>query len=418
MSTSHPPARGDLRSPVTPQGRALLDIIDGHLPQVRATAADNDRDALFPADTFEEFRKDGVLGATVPEELGGLGVSSLHDVALALLTLAAADGSTALALHVQYSRGLTLNYEWQHGSAQARRLAEGLLRGMGSGDIAICGAVKDHPSAVTVLTPDGTGGWLLSGRKMLVSMAPIGTHFVVHSQRLVDGEPPMLAASVVPRDAPGLEVRYGWDGLGMRASGTVDVVFDRTPVADEDILPRGPVGGGGDVVLAGQTVSSITMLGIYIGVAQAARDIAVGMFAGRSDPPRAAVRTLVAEIDARLFALRATASAALAIADYLSWDLSGDPHERGRRMMTPFQHAKMMVNQLTLDIVNDCVTAVGGAAFAADHPLARLYRDVRAGWFMQPYTYVDGVDYLSGQALQLDQVNDYVSNRTVPVPES
>ncbi|NKE63835.1 acyl-CoA dehydrogenase, partial [Lentzea sp. PSKA42] len=99
--------------------------------------------------------------------------------------------------------------------------------------------------------------------------------------------------------------------------------------------------------------------------------------------------------------------------DAAAADLTTDPAERGRRMMTPFQRAKMIVNHLSLRIVNDSLTIVGGASYSASHPLARLVRDVRAGWFMQPYTYVDGVDYLSGQALRLDRDNDYVSARSV-----
>jgi alkylation response protein AidB-like acyl-CoA dehydrogenase len=114
------------------------------------------------------------------------------------------------------------------------------------------------------------------------------------------------------------------------------------------------------------------------------------------------VRTLVAEIDARLYALSTTAGAALVNADAYSDDMGADPAERGRAMMTPFQCAKLMVNRLAAEILNDCLTVVGGAAYAGDHSLARLYRDVRAGWFMQPYTYVDGVDYLSGRRRHVD----------------
>jgi alkylation response protein AidB-like acyl-CoA dehydrogenase len=402
---------GDLRTPVTPEGHALLDLISGHAERIKASAADNDRNCVFPTELFETFGQDGVLGATAPAELGGLGVSRLYDVAIALCALAEADASTALALHVQYSRGLTLSYEWKYGVPKARVLADRLLRSMAAGEAAVCGAVKDHHSATTTLTRNGSDGWLLSGRKTLVSMAPIATHFVVYATLRADGQPDTLVAPVVPADAAGLSIVDTWDGLGMRASGTVDVVLDECPVDTEDILVRSAINTRTDAVLAGQTVSSITMLGLYAGIAQAARDFTVGTFAKRPGDPPAAIRTLVAEIDARLYALRATAGAALANADLLSADRGGDPDERGRGMMVPFQSAKLMVNQMATAIVNDCVTLVGGAAYAAGHPLSRLSRDVRAGWFMQPYTYVDGVDFLSAQALNLDGGNDYMSPR-------
>ncbi|SEP52380.1 acyl-CoA dehydrogenase family protein [Amycolatopsis saalfeldensis] len=414
MSTEHSrPAATDLRTPMTARGEVLRDLVVRHLPQIRAGAEDNGHRGVFPTETFEAFGKDGLMGATAPAELGGLGVDCMHDVALALAAVAEADASTALAWHVQLSRGLTFGWEWRHGAPPVRALAEHLLREMAAGQAAVCSAVKDHHAAVTTLERDEAGRWWLTGRKTLVSMAPIGTHFVVHAQAQLEGEPATLPVVLLPRDAPGLRVLDDWEGLGMCASGTADVAFDRCPVDAANVVSRRPVGGHDDAVLAGQTVSSITMLGIYTGIAQAARDIAAARFARGSGRPPAAAATLLAEIDARLYALRATVTAALRDADAAAADLTGDPAERGRRMMTPFQYAKMTVNRLSLDIVNDSLTVVGGASYSAAHPLSRLVRDVRAGWFMQPYTYVDGVSYLSGQALRLDRDNDYVSARAV-----
>nr|AFU65918.1 DacS6 [Dactylosporangium sp. SC14051] len=404
-------ADGALRRPVTAEGRRLLDALGGCLAEVRAGAQVNHRDRRFPTGVFDRFRDHGVLGGTVPAELGGFGVGRLHDTAVALAALGEADPSTALALHVQFSRGLTLTYEWRHGRPAVRPLAERLLRAMARGDALICGAVKDHRDAVTELTPDGEGGYLLSGRKTMVSMGPVATHFVVSAQLPAAGAPPDLVAPVVRRDTAGLTVLDGWDPLGMRASGTVDVVFDRCPVPAGDVFARGRVGARDDAVLAGQTVSSCSMLGIYVGAAQAARDAAVGHVRDRGGEPPAAVCTLVADIDARLFAVRATVAAALTEVDRVSADTTLDPGERGRRMMTAFQCAKMTVNSLAPALVDDCLTVVGGAAYTAGHPLARLARDVRASWFMQPYTYPDGVGYLSGQALRLDRDNNYVSTR-------
>jgi alkylation response protein AidB-like acyl-CoA dehydrogenase len=400
-------------APLSVSGRILLERLSAHEARIRSEAGQNDRAGVLPVEVFKEFAKDGILGGTVPAELGGLGVSQLYDVAVSLKRLAEADASTALALHVQFSRGLTLSYEWRHGADHVRALAERLLRSMATGEAVVCGAVKDAPGRVTELTPGAAGGWELSGRKTLVSMAPIGTHFFVHAQRRVPGEPVKLAVPLVYRDTPGFTILDNVDSLGMRASGTVELEFDRCPVNADEVLVResDTVGAKNDAVLIGQTVSSITMLGIYVGVAQAARDIAIEATVRRSADPPAAVRTLIAGIDSRLYTLRATAGAALANADAYHNDTSADPAERGRAMMTAFQCAKMTVNKLSAEVVEDCLTVVGGAAYAGGHPLGRLYRDVRAGCFMQPYTYVDGVDYLSGQALGISRDNDYVSVR-------
>ncbi len=392
----------------------MVDLLAGFTTGIWAEARANDQDGAFPVETFRGFAKVGLMGATVPAELGGLGVDRLYDVAVGLRVLAEADASTALALHVQWSRALTLTYEWRRGAPDASALAERLLRAMAIGEAAVCTGLKDAPGVVTTLTRDGSGGWRLSGRKTLVSMAPIGTHFFVHALRRDGGDgPPRLAVPLVSRDTPGLTVLPDWDGLGMRASGTLEVDFDDCPVPETDILDRGPAGARRDAVLAGQTVSSITMLGIYAGIAQAARDIAVEHCAKRGPDTASGVRSLIAETDSRLYALRTSTAAALLNADQLNHKYTMDLDERGRRMMTPFQWAKMTVNDLAVRVVSDSMSMVGGQAYSGGHPLAHLYRDVRAGGFMQPYSYADGVDYLSGQALRLDRDNDYMSVRAV-----
>ncbi|GAA2248352.1 putative acyl-CoA dehydrogenase YdbM [Streptomyces ruber] len=399
-SVHDPGSRADygLREPRTAAGQRLLDLMGRYRPALEAESRQNDREATLPVHLFDRMRKEGVLGATVPEELGGLGVRSLHDVALALAHVAGRDAGVALALHMQFSRGLTLDFEWRHGTPSTRPFAEDLLRQMGSGEAVVCGAVKDV-RGTTVLTRAGSGSYRLDGRKTLVSMAGIATHYVVSARLEEEGAPVRLAAPVIARTSPGLTVLDNWDGMGMRSSGSVDIVFDGCPVAEDRVLPRGVPGVRDDAALAGQTVSSIAMLGIYVGIADSARRIAVEELRRRGGTPPAAVRTTVAEIDARLFALHTAVASALATTDRLSDDLGGDLGARGRAMMTSFQYAKLLVNRHAVSVVDDCVTLVGGAAYSNSHPLARMYRDVRAGGFMHPYNFTDGVDYLSEAAL-------------------
>lgn len=388
---------GDLDEAVTTPGAELVRLISPHLPQISAGAAEHDRAGAFPAEVFENLRKDGVLGATVPRELGGLGVASLHDVALTLRRVGAADASTALALHMQLSRALTFKHDWRHGSPATSALAERLLRAMGSAEAVVCTTVKDAVAhrVVSRLTPGAAGEWVLNGRKMLATMAPIATTFVISARTKAPGTEPEQVAVVLDRLTPGLTVLDNWDGLGMRASGSVDIVMDNCVVPECDVFFRGPVGRRDDAALAGQTVSSITMLGIYLGIAEAARDLAVDAVRCRGGD-RAGTRTLVAEVDAKLQAMRATTALTLAEVDAPA---AGEPGARGRRLMTSFQRAKLTVNRLAPEVVDDCMTLAGGASFVAGHPLARLARDARAGSFMHPFTYADGIDFLSGQTL-------------------
>ena len=60
--------------------------------------------------------------------------------------------------------------------------------------------------------------------------------------------------------------------------------------------------------------------------------------------------------------------------------------EQGHAIMRDYQCAKWTVNQNAISIVSKAMDIVGGAAFMTRHELSRLYRDVRAGPFMQPFS--------------------------------
>jgi len=392
---------GTLAEPASAPGRRLLDLLAPHLPTIAEAAPRSDENGNFPAEIFARLRAAGATSATAPAEFGGLGVGSLHDVCLALMQTARADASTALCLHMQLSRGISLTHEWRHGSPAGRSLAERMLRLIGSGEAIVCGAVAEqgrpHGSPGAVLEKDEAGGWKLSGRKSFVTLAPAATHFAVNA--MICGQD-RAAMAMVPRSAPGVVVHDTWNGLGMRASGSVDVSFDGCRVPDSSVVPRGAPGDPPDAGFIGQTVSSVCMLGIYLGVATAARDIAVPVTARRDQASASAARTLVAEVEARLFAVRAAIATAIAEIQRLS-DLlaAGRGQDRvGQQMMTRFQCAKILTNRFCCAVVDDCLTLAGGEAYTIGHPLTRIYRDVRAGGFMQPYSYVRAVDFLSSQA--------------------
>ncbi|MYV80207.1 acyl-CoA dehydrogenase [Streptomyces sp. SID1046] len=395
------PQLADLSAPVTPEGARLLDILGGHLPRIAEAAAAHDREGTFPTEVFRALKADGVLSATVPCTFGGLGLSSVHDVALAVMRVAEADAATALCLHMQLCRGITMSYELRHADPAGQALAERVLWLMGKDDAVIGGALKDAGPA-TELRPDGADRWLLSGRKILVSMAPVATHFVVSTRTRPTTGPARLASAFLAADTPGLTVPDNWDGMGMRASASSEVVFADCPVPEADLFLRGPVGEVNHAAMAGQTVSSIGLLGVYAGIAQSARDLAVAGIRRRGGDPAAAVRTLVAEMDVKLYTLRTALGAALLHTDHHAGRTGDDPAARGLRMIAPFQYAKLVVNRNASAVVEDCMTLTGGASFTAGHPLSRRYRDVRAGWFMQPFTYADAIDHLSAHALDLD----------------
>ncbi|NEA45663.1 acyl-CoA dehydrogenase family protein [Streptomyces sp. SID10815] len=378
--------------PRTAAGRALGDLLASVLPQLREQAAEHDRDASFPTAAFTDMGAKGILGATVPAELGGLQVTSPHDVAVALAQVAAADPGAALALHMQFSRGLTLGHDWRATGDDALRA---LLVAMADGRALVSGAVsepgRDYHRVSTRVARRDDGSWELSGRKTFVTLASAATHFVVRAAT-ADADPGdrRFAAVLLARETPGLHVAERWAALGMRSSGSPDVTFDSCPVPAAHVWVRGPWGQSTPAELPGRAVSTVAMLGIYLGIAERAAELAAK--AAARHRARNAVTTgagaLLADVHTRLHSVRAVVAHTTEAVEH---GVTGDPVA----LMRDFQAGKQFVNEQACLVVDRCLSLVGGGAYMAGHELARLYRDVRAGGFMQPYSPPDAISFLA-----------------------
>ena len=109
--------------PRTEAGRAFVTLAEQHAEEFAARAEQFDRTSTFPKENIVALQQSGYLAATVPCELGGLGVESIYDTALGTSRLARGDGSTAIAANMHIIGGFALRQMWQ--AAKARDDATG-----------------------------------------------------------------------------------------------------------------------------------------------------------------------------------------------------------------------------------------------------------------------------------------------------
>ena len=154
--------------------------------------------------------------------------------------LAAGDGSTALALNMHLIRfgaereGHSYPPEWFdelcRGAVEDGRLVNTAATEEGLGSPA-GGGIPD-----TTATPV-EGGWVLDGRKTFVTLAPELWYMPVLAR--LDppaGGPPDIADFMVLRDDPGARIDETWDALGMRASGSHDLVLEGVRLPQDRFL--------------------------------------------------------------------------------------------------------------------------------------------------------------------------------------
>jgi alkylation response protein AidB-like acyl-CoA dehydrogenase len=278
----------------------------------------------------------------------------------------------------------------------------------------MCACVSEAGTDILHPQLDATkteGGWLLNGRKIFATMSPAAQLLDIsfHFRDAQGGE--RLAMASMPRDSAGLEIKNNWDALGMRASGSHDVTFTNCFVPDTALLDLGMWGGWSEPYLTGNLIIAIGLTGVFLGLAEAARDLTVeGVKTRRKGPSgqtlaeRYSIQHLIAEIEIDLAASRAILGRTAMTADafFSRQPAEGIPLHELHELMKDFQCAKWFVNRKAIDIVDRALTASGGAGYLSRHPLSRLYRDVRAGPFMQPFSPNEAFEYIGKVTLGLD----------------
>ena len=403
--------------PLTEPGRLFIELAERHTKDFATRAEEHDRAGSFPFENIKDLQASRCAAACLPSDLGGLEVRSLRDLAVGVSRLGRGDGSTAIGMNMHLAATWTLvhlhHLALESGDEQRARPLGRLLRWVASEDAVL--AILATEPGTQVLFPLAEAcrhkrGWQVSGRKSFATLSPAADLFFVHV-KVVDGERVRLGIALVPRNTRGLEVRDNWDGLGMRASGSNDVVLEACRLPDAMLLPLGAWGEADSLTLTNLIVAGLGLVGAFLGIAETAQAKLIerarsgeGAHSARGPAERHETRRLVAENEIALAASRAmlerTAVGADALLDAaVSPPLSLDPLHQ---VMKDLQCTKWFVNRAAIEIVDRALTGSGGGAYLSTSPLSRLYRDVRAGPFMQPYSPLEALDHIAEVTLGMD----------------
>ena len=295
-------------------GRALP-ALDALLPELSARFAARaeqvDRDALFPFDNLADLHTHELIAAVAPRSAGGAG-ASLANARRIVAAVARGEPSTALVLTMSYlvHRGLA-----RTDSRWPAHLRDAVWRSAVE-EGALANSLRVEPELgspargglpATVARREGDG-WRLSGHKLYTTGIPGLRWLLVYAR--TDEPEQKVGVFLVPRDAPGIRVLESWDHMGLRASGSHEVIFDNVALPPDhavDIRAPAEWAAGPD---ADQYAWMVALLGaLYDGVARAARDWLVDFLAhrvpGSLGAPLATLQRIqqaVGEIDALLWA--------------------------------------------------------------------------------------------------------------------
>ncbi len=321
----------------------------------------------------------GLLGATIPEEYGGLGLDQVSGVVIAenigrgggFGTTFGAQTSIGL-LPILYFGSKELREKWIPKIVSGEVVTAYCLSEAGSGSDAL-GA-----KCSAKLTDDG-GEYVLNGEKMWISNGGFADVYIVFAK--VDGEKDKFSAFVVERSEnchPGNEEHK----MGIRSSSTTPLILSDARIPAGNLL--GNVGDGAKIALNILNVGRFKLGASVTGGAKLAIDQSVKYANereqfGRSISSFGAIKHKLAEMAIRTWVAEAITYRTVGMIDALIGD--GTDDEKKLRSIEEYA-VESSINKVAcseaLDfVVDEMVQIYGGYGFSADYPAEKAYRDSR-----------------------------------------
>ncbi|HUX33505.1 MAG TPA: acyl-CoA dehydrogenase family protein [Gemmatimonadaceae bacterium] len=329
-----------------------------------------DRDAHFEPSLVPKMGALGFLGMMIPETYDGLGLDTLTYL-LALEEIAAVDASVAVMMSVHNSLPTQMLLRW--GSEdQKQRYLKPMARGEMLGAFALSepDAGSDAASLRTQAERDGDH-WVLNGTKAWVSSGTKGDVILAMARTDAPGDrrgARGISTFIVTPDMPGFRVGKKEDKMGLRASPTVQLVFDNLRVPAVNLL--GEAGSGFIYAMQSLDNGRLGIAAQSVGIARAALEHSAAYAAerrqfGKPIKEFQAIQFKLADMATRVSAARALLHAAATAKD------------RGAHVTQFSSMAKLMASESAMWVTTQAVQIFGGYGYVKDYPVERLFRDAK-----------------------------------------
>ncbi|MBE0533973.1 MAG: acyl-CoA/acyl-ACP dehydrogenase [Rhodospirillales bacterium] len=353
------PSAMKITAPPTPSAAEIAREL-GPILAARADA-ESDEDK-YVADNIALLKTSGLVEAGVPRELGGAG-ADVDELSAMLRTLAYHCGSTALAFSMHTHQVAVPAWRWTHQKAAA---VEPLLKRIATERILLLSSGGSDWIAGSGKAEKVEGGYRINARKVFTSGAPTGD-ILMTGAILEDDEGPTVLHFGVPMNSPHVKVLDTWRTLGMRGTGSHDVLIEGHVVPEAAVAVRRQAGQWHPLFQTISTIAFPLIYAVYLGVAESARDIAIGL-ARKKAPGRHAV-DLAGSMETELTAARLAHGSMLAAVR-----LNAPSADTVNQVMI----GRHLVARHAISAVEYAMELAGGAGFYRSAGLERRFRDIQA----------------------------------------
>jgi len=350
----------------------LSSRLDPVLSVTHESAHRVDAAATFPAEAVAALRESGLLGLTLPEEVGGLGAGprELVDVVSAL---AGACGSTAMIYMMHVSAAMTVAAapppDWPD---MLPALASG--RSLGTLAFSETGS-RSHFWAPLSKAKHSGSDVRVEARKSWVTSAGHADLYVTSTGNAdADG----VDIYALPSDTQGIAVAGQFSGLGLRGNASSPMTFEIAAASGYRI---GEAGGGFDIMLG--TVMpwfNLANASVSVGLSQAATEAAVKHTSAAQLEHLDQSLSALPTIRAQLARMSIEVASTRAYVDQAAARIAKPVDDTVLHVLG----VKAAANDAALRVTDAAMRVCGGAAFSEQLQVDRYFRDARAGHVMAP----------------------------------
>jgi len=335
--------------------------------RIAPIAADIDRDNLFPRDLWPQMGELGLHGITVEEEYGGLGLGYLeHVVAMEEISR----GSASVGLSYGAHSNLCVNQIRRAGSdEQKRRYLPKLLSGAHVGSLAMSETEAGSDVVSMKLRAEKKGQrYILNGNKFWITNAPDADILVIYAKTDPQAGPRGITAFIVERGFMGFSTGPKLDKLGMRGSGTCELVFQDCEVPEENVL--GGEGKGVNILMSGLDFERAVLAAGPLGIMRACLDEVLPYVHERKQfgAPIGTFQLMQGKLADMYTTMNACRAYVYAVAQAC---------DRGAGARKDAAGAILYAAEKATWMALEAIQALGGNGYINDYPTGRLLRDAK-----------------------------------------
>jgi acyl-CoA dehydrogenase len=347
---------------------ALIDTVRRFVTErLRPLEADVEAQDAIPDDVTQEMKAMGLFGLSIAEEYGGLGLTMLEEVKVAIEL-----GRTTPAFRSSFGTNVGIGSQGLVMAGSPEQKAEWLPR-IASGEIITSFALtepdvgSDSGSVKTKAVWDGQA-YRLSGTKRFITNADKADLFTVMART---GDAPGgrgVSAFLVPRDLAGISIGEPEKKMGQKGAKVADVIFDDVIVPVENRL--GAEGEGFKIAMRVLDRGRLHISAVCVGVAERLIADCVAYASerkqfGKPIAEHQLIQAMIADSKTEALAARALVLETAAAKD------------EGKDVVMESAAAKYFASEMVGRVADRAVQIYGGAGYIADYGIERLYRDVR-----------------------------------------